>query len=102
MSLSSKNINIGTNPESVKKGDIVVFMTGLKKSNTLPRVLRVGEVLQGYNDGVKYEDGKGYTVREFGSNKIWYPYTQDTILMDPKRPEIVRGISTKITYTENP
>ena len=102
MSLSSKNINIGTNPESVKQGDIVLFMTGLKRLHGFPRVLRVGEVVQGYNDGVKYENGKGYTVKELGSEKLWHPYTQDTILMDSKKPEIVRGIGSKITYNENP
>ncbi len=85
-------LQVKNNPEHLEKGEIVVFFTGAKSINTLPKFMRVGEVLQGY--------GVDCQVRELSTGKVWHPYSGDIIQVGKGIP--VQGVSAVLKFTENP
>lgn len=85
-------LQVESNPANIKKGDIVMFLTGEKSVNTYPKVMRIGIVETPY-----FEKG-GLTVKEISTSKIWKPYSQDIVLVNDGIP--VKGIQTQIILTD--
>lgn len=68
--ISFKNIRIPCNPDWVEVGDLVLFIS--RENGT--QQLQIGEVISDYKNGFK--------VKNLKTNKICYPYTQDTFLIN--------------------
>ena len=65
-------IQVNNNPEIIKNGEVVAFITGETSVNTYPRYLRVGQVLNAEN----------WEVIEFATSKVWKVYSNDIIRVD--------------------
>lgn len=85
------NLHIESNPAVLTKGDLVLFKSNGKN------ILRVGFVIQGYNDG-KENDGKKFRVEEIITKKIYFPYTQNTILVN--EGILIKGIKSQLILTD--
>lgn len=81
-------IKVESNPTHVDVGDIVLYYTYAKKTNK--RILHVGEVVKPY--------GEGYCVRNIKTNKIDFPYTQSTVLVNEGIE--IRGVRAELVETD--
>jgi len=67
---------VENNPEIIKNGQYVAFVTGKKTINTYPHYLRIGQVV----------DAEKWKIKELSTGKIWQVYSQAIIKVDKGIP----------------
>lgn len=79
-------LRIPSNPDWLTKGDTVLFIARMRNGK---KILHIGEVVKGYTEG--------FEVKDIKTGKIYFPYSQDTFLINDGVE--VMGVKPTLEFT---